>query len=272
MRISVIIIKGDFWITRTRLKNMQLKKLLATGVISILAGFTYAANAASFIIPSHYNAEIVDGFEDNLDIKNRVINLSEGRHQIVLLFKDTFGTNQDSRIIQATDPIVIDIANIQKDDVYTFTYTMPRTEAQANHFARNQKINLINKTTGKPLTQDEATYFILASNAGFTVLRNYKQDLITVGRLYNRNEVDVNGNVTTSDDGVQTVNVVNSSLLLSTSSQNPVSEQGLTYYGEKKSAAKARGGSSVTYNQLVDLYNKADDKTKLQFMKYIMNN
>lgn len=248
---------------------MKLKTIVKLSLTSLGVMYALSSQAAQFIIPPHYNVEVVDGYKDNLDIKGRTIELDAGRHQIVLLFKDVFGGAQNGQMVQASDPIVIDINNMQADDVYTFKYELPRTRSMAENFARNQKITLTTKD-GQTLSSDKASYFILTSDAPLAFMRDYRQDLMAVNKLYNKDNIQYNGTTSVNSQGVQSVNVSTlDSNLLTTSNYEVNSTSGLTYYGQSQTQAN---GSNVKLNELINLYNKADDKTKLEFVKYVMSN
>lgn len=247
---------------------MKLKSIVKLSLLSLGAIYALSSQAAQFIVPPHYNVEVVDGYKDDLPIKGRTIDLDAGRHQIVLLFKDVFGGAQNGQMVQAADPIVIDINNMQQDDVYTFKYELPRTRAMAETFSRNQKIDLVT-ADGQKLGADKASYFILTSDAPLAFMRDYRQDLMAVNKLYNKDNIEYNGVNSVNSQGVQSVNVSTlNSNLLTTSNYEVNSSSGLTYYGQ---APAQTSGANVKLNELINLYNKADDKTKLEFVKYVMS-
>ena len=246
-------------------------------------GLPAAAQAATFIVPPHYQVELVDGEEDDLDISGRRLTLDAGRHQIVLLFKDTFGSNQNERIITAANPIVIDIADLGADEVMTFRYDRVLSINDATRFSRNQKGTLTDGE-GNPIPQERASYFILTSDSGFALLRSYRTELLGIGRLYTRSpELAQQGRSSVNSQGVATVSVSPGSALLATSAAGQVNDTGLTYYQSRETTAPATETSAqaqasgsalpasgrVKLNDLITMYNRADDRTREQFLKWI---
>lgn len=231
-----------------------------------------------FKVPVHYNVELVDGISSpsNYSRFSRTIELEPGRHQIVLSFKDTFGGASDSQLVQATNPIVIDIMDLKKNQVISFDYKIPTTIEQAQRYGRTQKINLIDYDSEKAIAKDEASYFILASETGFTMMRDYRTELLTLNRLYAPTYVA--GNQRTmgmTDYGSPIIEATAASDLMSGSVSNQtMSAPSLSVSQSSNMSTSSKSGKkqgSVSLNQLIKLYNQADDATKLQFVKYVMS-
>jgi uncharacterized protein YccT (UPF0319 family) len=253
----------------------------------IKAGLLLAALAFSapvfaeggFKVPVHFNLELVDGVTnpESYSRFNRTVELEPGRHQIVVSFKDTFGGASDSQLVQASNPIVIDIMDLKKDQIITFEYNIPTTIEQAQRFSRTQKLTLIDKNTEKAIPKADASYFILASETGFTMMRDYRTELLTLNRLYAPTYVA--GHERTmgmTDYGSPIIEATAASDLMSGNyQQNQVmSAPGLSSSQQSNMSTSSKKGNAnggVTFNQLVKLYNQADDATKLQFVKYVMS-
>ena len=262
---------------------IKCNSILTASVIA--CGITFAGQAladAQFKVPSYYSVELVDGSTDQYDYSkfNRTITLAPGRHQIVLLFEGQFGTAQESRMIEAADPIVIEIADIQDNETFTFKYAVPRDEVSADRYSRSQKIQLVD-SDGKNISEDKASYYILTSESGFAILRDYRQDLMALNRLYAPNYVAGNQRgigmtaygaptIKTNTAG-NTLNAgaANSGMAMEAPGVSMAQSSNLATSSVKGKSAAAKG--SVTYRQLVNLYESADDKTKLEFVKYVMS-
>lgn len=250
---------------------MKLATYLKTAAFATAALFTLNAQAAKFIIPQHYELHLVDGFDTDLNVSGNTVTLDEGKHQIVVLFRDSFGTNQNERIIASGSPIVIEIEDLGADETFTFSYQRPYGIDQAVRYSQNQVIT-ITDGDGKPLGEGRAKYFLLTSETGFSVLRNYRAELASIDRLYTRAPQKWNeGTVSVNEQGVTSISVNPGSALLSTSStSSAVDPTGMKYYSTETSSAIPAGGSSrVKLNDLITMYNRADAKTKDQFIKYI---
>ena len=63
-------------------------------------------------------------------------------------------------------------------------YRKPLSESQANTYIANQKITTFNDNNGRTLGKDEASYFILTSDQGFSMMRDYRNELKSLNRLY----------------------------------------------------------------------------------------
>ena len=272
----------------------KLGALLKVSALAAAVAFSAHATAASFKEPINYTVEVVDGKTSDFGYNrfSRTIELAPGRHQLVLLFEGVFGNARDSRIYQAANPIVIEIPNMPADASYTFNYDTPEDERQAEIYSRSQKIDLINANTKAPLSQEEASYYLLTSDSGFALLRDYREDLASVGRLYAPAEVhaeierDRSGaNVTAQ--GVPTVKARSTSGFVSAAPMpvaTGMSPTVTTAAAENAAAAQAAAqgapaqvqtiaspANAAIYNQMVQLYEQADDSTKLKIVKYIMS-
>ncbi len=272
----------------------KLGALLKVSALAAAVAFSAHATAASFKVPINYTVEVVDGKTSDFGYNrfSRTIELAPGRHQLVLLFEGVFGNARGSRIYQAANPIVIEIPNMPADASYTFNYDTPEDERQAEIYSRSQKIDLINANTKAPLSQEEASYYLLTSDSGFALLRDYREDLASVGRLYAPAEVraeierDRSGaNVTAQ--GVPTVKARSTSGFVSAAPMpvaTGMSPTVTTAAAENAAAAQAAAqgapaqvqtiaspANAAIYNQMVQLYEQADDSTKLKIVKYIMS-
>lgn len=231
-----------------------------------------------FKVPVHYNVELVDGISNpsNYSRFSRTIELEPGRHQIVLSFKDTFGGASDGQLVEASNPIVIDIMDLKKNQTLSFYYSIPTTVNQAQRYSRSQKITLIDYDSEKAIPKDEASYFILASETGFVMMRDYRTELLTLNRLYAPTYVA--GNQRTmgmTDYGSPIIEATAASDLVSGAFSNQtMSAPSLSAAQSSNMSTSSKSGKkngSVSLNQLIKLYNQADDATKLQFVKYVMS-
>lgn len=254
----------------------MLKKTLKYSVLALSTAITLNAYAdTGFKVPVHYNLELVDGVSDpsNYSRFSRMVTLTPGKHQVVVTFKDTFkGSSGDARMVQSLDPIVIDIENIKNDEVITFDYAKPLNEKQADSYAHKQKINLINNT-GKALSSSEASYFILTSDKGFSLLRDYRQELQSVNRLYAPSyTLNQNNGLQMTENGAPTIKATDSGYQQTEQQGLALQPMGSTDTSAMSTTKTAGGAASAAdYNNLVKLYNQADDATKLKFVKYVMS-
>lgn len=260
--------------------------LKVTALAGALAAATQSLAASTFQVPVNYSVELFDGQTSDFGYSrsNRTITMQPGRHQIVLLFEGSFGAARDSRLIQAANPIVIEIPNIPDNTNYTFTYDMPRTELEAEQYARAQKITLIDANTKAPLSNDQANYYILTSDSGFAILRDYRDDLASVGRLYAPAPVlaqmQEQNNTQVNNNGVMTVQARSGGSFaagavagngMSSTVTNAAQEVKAAQNSNEPQKVQSLSNGGAAYNQLVNMYNQADDATKLQFVKYIMS-
>ncbi len=272
----------------------KLGALIKVSALAAAVALSAHATAATFKVPINYTVEVVDGKTSDFGYNrfNRTIELTPGRHQLVLLFEGVFGQARDSRIYQAANPIVIEIPNMPADASYTFNYDTPEDERQAEIYSRSQKIELINANTKAPLNANEASYYLLTSDSGFALLRDYREDLASVGRLYApaevRAQMEEERHAVTAQ-GVPTVKARSTSGFVSAAPipvQQPtgMSETVTTAAAQNAAAAQAVAqgapaqvqtissqANAAVYNQMVQLYEQADDSTKLQIVKYIMS-
>ncbi len=252
---------------------LSTKLKLSIAAVAALFG-TYAMADTGFKVPVHYNVELVDGVENSSQYSNfsRMITFAPGKHQVVLTFKDTFKAERDTRLVDSPNAVVINIEDLRKDEVLTFKYRMPVGYEQARAYADQQKIVLVDYETEKPVPATKAGYFVLTSDRGFTMMRDYKQELKGLGRLYAPTDVpDSERGVTMTKYGTPTIRA-------SADSYSGSATQGLTMEPLSSSTSSMRtsavGGGSVagpSYNELVNMYNSADDATKLKFVKYVMS-
>lgn len=276
----------------------KLGALIKVSALAAAVALCAHATAATFKVPINYTVEVVDGKTSDFGYNrfSRTIDLAPGRHQLVLLFEGVFGRAQDSRIYQAANPIVIEIPNMPADATYTFKYDTPDNERQAEIYSRNQKIELINAETKAPLSAQEASYYLLTSDSGFALLRDYREDLASVGRLYAPAEVQAQiaqersgANVTAqgvpmvkarSASGFvaaapmpaqQAAPVAMSTTVTTAAAQNAAAAQAAAQGAPAQVQSISSQANATVYNQMVQLYEQADDSTKLQIVKYIMS-
>ncbi len=253
----------------------MLIKKIKVSLIALAAVFgTQAFADTGFKVPVHFNVELVDGISDYSGYSrfSRMIELGSGKHQVVVSFKDTFKEGSDTKLVQSVNPVVINIENLKKDQVLTFQYKLPSGISQAERFAEQMKITLTD-ADGKPVPQSEASYFVLTSERGFTLMRDYKAELTSLGRLYAPTDVpDAQRGITMTRYGTPTIKAS------ADGSVSGAPSQGLTLEPMSSSTSamstSAVGGgvvNSATYNELVNMYNSADDATKLKFVKYVMS-
>ena len=248
-------------------------KISALAAIALFCTQTFADSG--FKVPVHYNLELVDGASDpsNYSRFNRTLSLDEGKHQIVLTFKDTFKDGSTTRLVQSIDAIVVNIEDLKKDQIISFNYKLPTNIDQAERFAHQQKITLVDSNTGKNLAPAEASYFILTSERGFSLMRDYREELSSLGRLYAPAYVPGSERgITMTAYGAPTIRASPDGI-----GSNQI-QQGLTLEPMSSSTSAmststvGKGPNMATYNELVRMYNSADDATKLKFVKFVMSN
>ncbi len=260
--------------------QMKIENVIKSGLLA--AAVVFSANALAdtgFKVPLHYNVELVDGVDDPDNFSNwtKFITLTPGRHQIVLTFKDTFGSS-DSEMIQSANPVVIDIPDLKPDQVMTFKFDNITTKDQARRYASQQKVELTD-IDGNPLSGSEASYFVMTSETGFAMIRDYRQELMSLNRLYAPTyQAGGDRAIGMTDYGTPTIRAQSMMGGQSVPTNITMDAPQLGYDQESTMATSSkRGGQiksagSVSLNQLINLYEQADDKTKLQFVKYVMSN
>lgn len=254
---------------------MNLIKFVKYGAAAFMAFAASCAFADSgFKVPIHYTLEMVDGAESSPDYSRmtRTVTLTPGRHQIVVLFKDTFGNSSDARLVQSSNPIVIDIMNLKPNQIMTFDYQIPSSVSAAESYSLRQLINLVDQD-GKPVSKADASYFIMTSENGFVLGRDYRQELMSLNRLYAPAYVEGGkrgiGMTSYGAPTIQATNERSDALVTNTTMEDP----GLSADQELTMSTSSKGGAkgSVSFRELVDLYSKADDATRLKFVKYVMS-
>lgn len=162
---------------------MILNKLLATSLTIATFIFTLNAEAATFKTPKNYSILIVDGQKVGGTFSQTTsYELSKGQHQVVVFFKGAFKNGKDQLIHSATDPIVINMPHVQDSDKITFTFPRVVTYDQAQNYSDKQKIDItINE---EPAKKEDASYFILKSDKGFQLDRDFLADLQSLNLLY----------------------------------------------------------------------------------------
>lgn len=257
--------------------------IIAAAAAAALSGSS-ALMAAEFLVPTNYSVELVDGETDNFDYdkSTRTLNLGPGRHQLALLFEGNFGTSSSVRLIQASNPVIIEIPNMPADATYTFKYPKPNTLDKAEKYSRNQQITLTD-AGGRTLSEDEAYYYILTGESGFTILRDFRQELLSLNRLYAPHYVQ--GSSRTfgmTAYGAPTITADSTAMMRGTAQAAggaTMSAPATSYAQHSNMATSSTSGGSVpapaapsaVLNQLISLYESADSDTKLQFVKYVMS-
>lgn len=289
--VSFVISKNIAHIEKTNMS--KLGAMLKIGALAGAVAISAQASAATFEVPVNYTVELVDGQTSDFGYNRftRTIDLSAGRHQLVFLFEGNFGDANNGRLIQSANPIVVDIFNMPENATYSFKYVLPRTLDDAQKYAREQKVTLIDSNTEAPLNNEQASYYILTSDSGFSVLRDYREDLASVGRLYAPAKVlekmENENRYGTNAQGVQFVQARSSgaygqataaaagvgvsSTVVAARDSNAAAQAAQAAGQPQQVQSFSSPAAAATYNQLVDMYNKADDNTKLQFVKYIMS-
>lgn len=144
---------------------------------------TFSAEAATFKAPKNYTIIMADGAKVGSAFSSvQELTLDAGRHQIMVLFKGKFKKGTDRILTSASNPIVINIPNMAADDEYSFTYPRIYNYDDAQDFADKQVITLTNH--GNNTTNEQVSYFILQSEKGFQLDRNFKDELASLGLLY----------------------------------------------------------------------------------------
>lgn len=248
---------------------MKYLKLLVLGAAASLFANSAFADAY-FNVPVHYSVQLVDGEDNNFNYSrsNRNITVQEGHHQVVLSFEGRFGSAQNGRMIEAGNPIVIDF-DIKDGETLTFKYPIPRDENEADAWTRNQNIQLVDDNDKS--VADRASFFILTSDAGFTFLRNYRQELMSLGKLYapayeSGDPAAFGLNQYGAPVARATQMGVSNSL---NTSKKGASASEMMKSHSKEMATRKQGSASL--NKLIDMYERADDKTKLDFVIYVMS-
>lgn len=256
---------------------MSIFNKIKTGLFFLVAAFSSAVMAESgFKVPLHYTLELVDGLEDveTYSRFSRTVSLTPGRHQIVLLFKDTFSNSSDARLVQSSSPIVIDIMNLKPNQTLTFDYPLPTSISQAETYSRTQKIT-ITDVDGKRIPKADASYFIMTSENGFVMGRDYRQELMSLDRLYAPAYVEGSKRgIGMTSYGAPTIEATNNRFDTSIQTMT-LDDPGTSVAQESSLSTSSKNGNTkgnVSFNQLVKLYNQADDATKLKFVKYVMAN
>ena len=260
----------------------KFTNILKAGFVAAVVSFAnYVYTDTGFKVPMHYNLELVDGIDSSpsYDKWSRTVKLTPGRHQIVVTFKDTFGGSDNSSMVQSSDAIVVDIYELKANQVLTFTFDPLMSKDNAEKFARQQKITLIDNNSEKPVSPSVAEYFVMTSEVGFTLMRDYRQELMSLGRLYAPTYVSgANRGMGMTDYGTPTIQATadGSGAYSQRNRANMTMDAPETSYAQESSlsTSSTSGGPAakgkVSLNDLISLYNKADDKTKLQFVKYVM--
>ncbi len=267
---------------------MKFRHAIIAAVAAAALSGSSALMAAEFVVPSHYTLELVDGETDNFDYNrsNRTLNLGPGRHQLALIFEGNFGTSETLRLVRATNPVIIEIPNMPADATYTFKYPRPMGRDKAEQYARNQQITLTDGS-GRELSENEAYYYLLTAESGFTMMRDFRQELLSLNRLYSPRYVQGSNRtigmtsygapVITADStaalrgNVQTAGAGAFSGTMPAPATSSAQHSNMATSSTLGGSVPAPTAPSAVLNQLINLYESADSDTKLQFVKYVMS-
>ncbi len=161
---------------------MNISQLLQASIIGSMF-LTIGVQAATFATPKNYSIIVVDGKKTtSMFSSTNKIELKPGQHQVLVQFKGTFKKGKDQLLVSASDPIVINLPNVDSDDNYTFSFARITSYDQAQDYSSKQSINLT--LDGATAEKDKASYFILKSEKGFQLDRDYIEDLKSLNLLY----------------------------------------------------------------------------------------
>lgn len=260
-------------------KHFILSAILAAGTLTAAVG----TEAATFKTPKNYNVIIADGAKTSgFFTDTRELELSEGRHQIVVMFKGSFKKGHDKLIASAVNPVVINLPDVKKDDAFTFTYPRISGYDEAVDYADRQVITITRN--GARATEDEASYIILKSDKGFQLDRDFIGELKSLDLLYvsekNREQKkDTVQELTKCRDSFTDcpTEVVVSSENVVAVSEKTASAAGNAGASAAKAAEVTSGKSSANVNTqmlegLKSIYSSADPDTRKAFREWIKNN
>ena len=160
-------------------KQILFKSVLTLGVLAAAV----SAEAATFKTPKNYSIIIADGAKtDGFFSETREMELTEGRHQLVVIFKGAFKKGHDRLMASAVNPVIINIPDVKSDDSYSFSYRRVTDYDDAVDYAAKQSITITNH--GKEVDRDTASYMILKSDKGFQLDRDYISELKSLDLLY----------------------------------------------------------------------------------------
>ncbi len=272
----------------------KLKLLVSSAALGSLFLAT-SALSATFQTPKNFNIIMLDGEKtSNFFTSTKEVTLDEGKHQIVVLFKGNFRKGRDQILTSASNPIVINIKDTKKDDAYTFNYKRIKNYDEAVDFSENQVINITNNN--KPVSSEEVGYFILQSDSGFQLDRDFKRELQSLGLLYvsPKNQIkEEKENKTMSDCRnsdmtncphvvvsnknavIPAENSVQVSNVLATNDANNISNNDKTKFEVAKETNKSVAQTNLknvnenTLNGLKAIYQGADANTRAAFLQWI---
>ena len=254
----------------------KLKHLLA---VAFCAAALPALADTGFKLPFHYQLELVDGISDPPEYSrySRFVTLTPGRHQVVVRFKDYFGNGRTGEIVETANPIVVDIFDLKPNQEITFRYRSISEKDDARKFARQQKVELIT-TDKKPLGPSEAEYFVMTSETAVSMIRDYRRELMSLGRLYAPTYVaGEHRGIGMTSYGTPTIEATNSSDAYINSQRatmdapaTSAAQEGTLATSSPRGGRASGRGQSITFDQLVQLYNSADSQTKKRFLQYVL--
>ena len=254
------------------------KQILIPALLTVSAlAAAVNAEAATFKTPKNYSIIIADGAKTTgYFSETREIELSEGKHQLVVMFKGAFKKGHDKIIASAVNPIVINISHVEKDDSYSFTYRRITDYEDATDYAAKQSITITKN--GTPADRDEASYMILKSDKGFQLDRDYIAELKSLDLLY----VSESNREIKKNTAEKLSNCRDS--FTDCPTEVVASAENITAVAEKsnaeKMAADTAAGKSVSADKvniqmlegLKSIYGSADPETRKAFKEWLKNN
>lgn len=254
-------------------KQILVPALLAVSAVAAAVN----AEAASFKTPKNYSIIIADGAKTTgYFSETREMELSEGKHQMVVMFKGAFKKGHDKIIASAVNPIVINIPNVKKDDSYSFTFRRITDYDDAMDYAAKQSITITKN--GAPADRDEASYMILKSDRGFQLDRDYISELKSLDLLY----------VSESNKEIKKNTAEKLSNCRDSFTDCPTevvaSSENITAVAEKSKSEERTSGVATENNISADkvnvqmleglksIYGSADPETRKAFKEWLKNN
>lgn len=221
---------------------MHCLKLIAT-LCALVMPLT--AFSATFEIPRPYVLLLLDGqpAKSNMLNSKQQVTLDAGQHQLVLQFEGSFRDQSESRLIRG-EPVVFNL-KAQADDQLAIQFAYPRNFQEAEHYLKQQKLQVINRH-GQPASQVD--YFVLPTKEGLQIGRDYQQELTDLGKAFQ-----------------QTSMPTTATAVAATAAAAAVQPAG----GQAGSVPVAK--SEQTLEMLKYWYNQADSKTRKDFQHWVIS-
>lgn len=255
-------------------------KFIASTIALSLVSSLGLAEAATFKTPKNYQILIVDGQKTSGVLSETTsVDIKAGKHQFVVQFKGLFRKGSDAMLHSATDPLVINLSNISENDEISFTYPKVVTLEQAQKFSDKQQISLT--INGKEVPKEKASYFILKSEKGFQLDRDYLADLQALNLLYisqdNNKKIEAKNEKIDKCresgfiDCPNEVKAPITTTIKSTNTQVAKAEVATTATTSLKSIDPSKVNTQMLEG-LKSIYNSADADTKEAFKAWLNNN